>query len=355
MECAPDRGTANAPLLSHHAANPKTLLQQYPEVYAQFSGEHTFTEELVVSPARRRRPGPKKPVISKKIWKCLNTPVVRAGEAFSKTVVARNVEMEQAAQRERMALQLYERNASRFNTAERAFSREILETRAGQKRSNRLGTSYSEGAHRSESMNSLAQTSHSSGTCRAEVPPGDLLQSIERYSRNPGSLLHEKKSILPNGFLSRDGGDEKMLPHFQVDNKQRETRRVVTGGATDRLNYSDGSLLVLLPPKVKSANPALASKPLVLRDGTQSTIRARTQPRLHPPDRPVATSGELIMEVPRLNTVHTAHTPYYEHTMSQSMASGDSGDFFHQKSSASLLSTLSGAATSQSRVFWCLS
>jgi len=340
------RGTANAPLLSHHVPTPGTLVQQYPEVTAQFSGEHTFQELLFPSTARRRRPGPKKPIISKKIWKAVNTPAVLAGEEFANLASSQGMSMEQAVQRQKMARQMYERNSVRFNMSERAWNREIMETRAGQKR---LGASLAEGAGDfAQSIGqSLAQSSRSeSQHSRAEVLPGDLLQSIERYSRNAGSLLHEKRSILPNGFLSRDGHREKLLPSFVINDGERKTRRVVTGGATDRLNYSDGSLMVLLPPKVVTANPALACKPLILRDGTQSTIRARTQPRA---DSSVASTGELTMEVQRLSMVHTAHTPYYEQTLSMSQDSG--ADIFNQKSSASLLSSLSGHTMSQSNLF----
>ena len=302
------RGTANEPLLSHHVSSPGTLVQQYPAVAGPFSGEHAFAEELRPRPARRRKPGPKKPIISKKMWKCLNTPAVRAGEEFARTVVERNVDAEKTAANEKMARQMYMRSSARFSVSERAFSREFLETRAGQKR---FGTSLSEGgltgAH-TTSQDSLGQSlpksSHTAGShsSRAEVLPGDLLASLERYSRNPGSLMHEKKSILQNGFLSRDGHREKVQPRFQIDDKQRTTRRVITGGTVDRLHYSDGSLAVLLPPKVVSADPSLASKPLILRDGTASTIRARTLPRPYPP-REVSTAGELVMEVPSLSSV----------------------------------------------------
>eukprot|EP00802_Teleaulax_amphioxeia_P006486 Tamp_06490.p1 GENE.Tamp_06490~~Tamp_06490.p1 ORF type:complete len:550 (+),score=93.74 Tamp_06490:31-1650(+) len=347
-------GTANEPLLSHHVSSPGTLVQQYPAVAGPFSGEHAFAEELRPRPARRRKPGPKKPIISKKMWKCLNTPAVRAGEEFARTVVERNVDAEKTAANEKMARQMYMRSSARFSVSERAFSREFLETRAGQKR---FGTSLSEGgltgAH-TTSQDSLGQSlpksSHTAGShsSRAEVLPGDLLASLERYSRNPGSLMHEKKSILQNGFLSRDGHREKVQPRFQIDDKQRTTRRVITGGTVDRLHYSDGSLAVLLPPKVVSADPSLASKPLILRDGTASTIRARTLPRPYPP-REVSTAGELVMEVPSLSSVHTAHTPFFEQTQAADTEAG--AGVFHQKSSASLLSTLSVGSTSQSQLF----
>ena len=204
----------------------------------------------------------------------------------------------------KMARQLYERNQVRFNVSERAFNREMLETRAGQKR---LGASYSF----SDSLTSEGSlgphqsmlTTSQSG--RHDVLPGDLLQSIERYSRNAGSLQHEKKSILPNGGLSRDGHREQVLPRFRVDPSQRETRRVVTGGSVDRLNYSDGSLLVLMPPKVVSADPTLASKPLILRDGSKPTVHSRTLPRA---DRPVTHAGELSMEVQHLSAVSLRST-----------------------------------------------
>jgi hypothetical protein len=250
-----------------------TLLHQYPEVTAQFSGEHSYQEELRASPARRRRYGPQKPILSAKIWKCLNTPTVRSGEAFAKSMQARALEMEQAAMTQKMAVQMYERNTALFGMTERALSREMLENRAGQKRSKLLGSSYSQDLM-PNLCQSLPASAHSSthSRSRADVPPGDLLQSIERYSRNPGSLLHEKRSILPNGGLGRDGASEQVLPRFHVDEKQRETRRVVTGGTCDRLSYSDGSLLVVLPPKVLDANPVLAGKPLILRDGTQVFI-----------------------------------------------------------------------------------
>ena len=305
------RGTANEPLLSHHVSTPGTLVQQYPAVYAgPFSGEHAFVEELRPKPARRRKPGPKKPIISKKMWKCVNTPAVLAGEEFAQTVVEQNLGAQKTAINEKMAVQMYLRNSERFNVSERAFHRELLETRAGQKR---LGTSMSEGgltsAH-TQSQDSLEQslpkTLHT-GASRAEVLPGDHLASLERYSRNPGMLIHEKKSILQNGFLSRDGHREKLQPRFQVDDRQRETRRVITGGTCDRLHYSDGSLAVLLPPKVLRADPSLASKPLILRDGTASTIRARTLPRACPP-REFATAGELVMEVPSLSSVTLLYT-----------------------------------------------
>lgn len=163
----------------------------------------------------------------------------------------------------------------RFSTAERVLQREVLETRSGTRGA--LDTSHSDGG----GHQSLPQPSHyGQRTSRSEVLPGDLLQGIERYSRNAGSLLHEKKSILPNGFLSRDGAKEKPIKRFLVDEGEnvREAVRVVTGGAADRLNYSDGSLRALLPPKILSADPTLASKPLILRDGTQATIRAVETP-----------------------------------------------------------------------------
>jgi hypothetical protein len=292
-------------------STPGTLVQQYPAVYAgPFSGEHAFVEELRPKPARRRKPGPKKPIISKKMWQCVNTPAVLAGEEFAQTVVERNLGAQKTAINEKMALQMYLRNSERFSVSERAFHRELLETRAGQKR---LGTSMSEGGLTSahiQSQDSLGQslpkTLHT-GASRAEVLPGDHLASLERYSRNPGMLIHEKKSILQNGFLSRDGHREKLQPRFQVDDRQRETRRVITGGTCDRLHYSDGSLAVLLPPKVLRADPSFASKPLILRDGTASTIRARTLPRACPP-REFATAGELVMEVPSLSSVILLYT-----------------------------------------------
>lgn len=287
-------------------------MQQYPAISSQgsFSGEHTFTEDLFPAPARRRRGEPKKPIISKKIWKSVNTPAVRAGEQFAKSMMQNNLEMENAAAREKMARQMYERNSLRFTMSNATLNRETLETRAGQKP---LGTSSSIGSNgpdfaqlsQENACLSLPRSSNTGAYSRAKVLPGDLLASLERYSRNAGSLLHEKKSILPNGFLSRDGHRQKVHPHFQVDETQRVTRRVVTGGATDRLNYSDGSLLVLLPPKVIASDAALASKPLLLRDGTQSTIRSRTLPRPYPP-RTVSTAGDLTMEVPRLSTVYIA-------------------------------------------------
>ena len=308
------RGTANEPLLSHHVSTPGTLVQQYPAVYAgPFSGEHAFVEELRPKPARRRKPGPKKPIISKKMWKCVNTPAVLAGEEFAQTVVERNLGAQKTAINEKMALQIYLRNSERFSVSERAFNRELLETRAGQKR---LGILMSDGGPTSahtQSQDSLGhsapKTSHTGvpHLSRAEVLPGDHLASLERYSRNPGMLIHEKKSILQNGFLSRDGHREKLQPRFQVDDRQRETRRVITGGTCDRLHYSDGSLAVLLPPKVLRADPSLASKPLILRDGTASTIRARTLPRACPP-REFATAGELVMEVPSLSSVILLYT-----------------------------------------------
>jgi hypothetical protein len=308
------RGTANEPLLSHHVSTPGTLVQQYPAVYAgPFSGEHAFVEELRPKTARRRKPGPKKPIISKKMWKCVNTPAVLAGEEFAQTVVERNLGAQKTAINEKMALQMYLRNSERFSVSERAFNRELLETRAGQKR---LGILMSDGGPTSahtQSQDSLGhsapKTSHTGvpHLSRAEVLPGDHLASLERYSRNPGMLIHEKKSILQNGFLSRDGHREKLQPRFQVDDRQRETRRVITGGTCDRLHYSDGSLAVLLPPKVLRADPSLASKPLILRDGTASTIRARTLPRACPP-REFATAGELVMEVPSLSSVILLYT-----------------------------------------------
>ena len=264
---ANDSGTARAPELSHHAPTPGTLLAQYPAVSTNFSGDHSFTEDLAPLPARRRRHGPKKPIVSKKLWKCTNTPKVRAGEEFAKNTVAKAEELDLAVRTEKMARQMYMRNMMRFSMAERAFQREALETRSGTRG---FQTSHSD-AHQS-----LPRSAHGWHTSRSEVLPGDLLQSIERYSRNPGSLMHEKKSILPNGFLSRDGANEQLKSHFLVDDQQqsRETVRVVTGGAADRLNYSDGSLRALMPPKILAADPTLAAKPLVLRDGTQATIRS---------------------------------------------------------------------------------
>lgn len=254
-------------MLSHHAPTPGTLLAQYPAVSTNFSGDHSFTEDLAPMPARRRRHGPKKPIVSKKLWKCTNTPKVRAGEEFAKNTVARADDLELAGRTEKMARQMYMRNMMRFSMAERAFQRETLETRSGTRG---FQTSHPD-AHQS-----LPRSAHGSHSSRSEVLPGDLLQSIERYSRNPGSLMHEKKSILPNGFLSRDGANEQLKSRFLVDDRQesREMVRVVTGGAADRLNYSDGSLRALMPPKILIADPALAAKPLILRDGTQSTIRS---------------------------------------------------------------------------------
>lgn len=292
------------PLPTHHVSTPGTLVQQYPAVYAgPFSGEHALAEGPRQKPARRRKPGPKTPIVSKKMWKCVNTLAVRAGEEFAQTVVERNLGEEKTAIDEKMALQMYLRNSERFSVSERAFNRALLETRAGQKR---FGTPMSDGGLTSvhtQSQDSLGQSlqkpSHTGilHTAHAEVLPGDHLASLERYSRNHGMLIHEKKSILQNGFLSRDGHREKLQPRFHVDDRQRETRRVITGGTCDRLHYSDGSLAVLLPPKVLRAPPSLASKPLILRDGTASTIRARTLPRPCPPCE-FSTAGELVMEVP---------------------------------------------------------
>lgn len=233
-------GTATSPLLSHRSPTYGSVESQHPEVHAQFSGEYAVSgaEELRPYPARRRRCGPKKPVMSKKVWKCANTPAVIAGEKRMKEVVSRTKKRDQAELQQKMARQMYERNQCRFSVSESAFNREVLETRSGQRHDLLVA------------LQASLEKPSTGPSSRKEVAPGDVLQSIERFSRNAGSLAHEKRCIFPNGTASRSMHNDLVLPHFVVDESQRERRRVVTGGTADRLNYSDGSLAVLLPPRV---------------------------------------------------------------------------------------------------------
>ena len=88
-----------------------------------------------------------------------------------------------------------------------------------------------------------------------------------------------------------------------------------------------------------AADISLAAKPLILRDGSKASIRERTKP-FAGCRRPIATAGDLTMEVKNLSAVHTAGTIYYAQTMQRSF--GTSGNGLAQKSNASLLSSLSG-------------
>lgn len=74
---------------------------------------------------------------------------------------------------------------------------------------------------------------------------------------------------------------DQLEPHtnFQVDPSCRPVSRVVTGGAADRLHFSDGSMAVKFPPQIISADISKAARPLPLRDGTPSTIAQRTMRR----------------------------------------------------------------------------
>ena len=87
------------------------------------------------------------------------------------------------------------------------------------------------------------------------------------------------------------------------------------------------------------ADISLAAKPLILRDGSKASIRERTKP-FAGCRRPIATAGDLTMEVKNLSAVHTAGTIYFAQTMQRSF--GTSGNGLAQKSNASLLSSLSG-------------
>ena len=55
------------------------------------------------------------------------------------------------------------------------------------------------------------------------------------------------------------------------------------------------------------ADISLAAKPLILRDGSKASIRERTKP-FAGCRRPIATAGDLTMEVKNLSAVHTAGT-----------------------------------------------
>jgi hypothetical protein len=87
------------------------------------------------------------------------------------------------------------------------------------------------------------------------------------------------RSLVSNGSMTLHGGELEPHTNFQVDPSHRPIRRVVTGGAADRLHFSDGSMAVKFPPRVLSADMAKAAKPLPLRDGTPSTIAQRTMRR----------------------------------------------------------------------------
>lgn len=106
--------------------------------------------------------------------------------------------------------------------------------------------------------------------------------------------------MVSNGSMTLHGLDHEPRGLFTVDPSNRPVRRVVTGGAADRLHFSDGSMAVKLPPRVVSAEPHLASRALPLRDGTTSSIAQRAARR-------PATSVGMVhasMEVSSLSSFH---------------------------------------------------
>mmetsp|Transcript_33611 Transcript_33611/g.82643 ORF Transcript_33611/g.82643 Transcript_33611/m.82643 type:complete len:406 (+) Transcript_33611:836-2053(+) len=110
----------------------------------------------------------------------------------------------------------------------------------------------------------------------------DPLEAIERLAWAHGRVSDGAHSLIKTGTMTAAGLTHEILPVFQTDAASRVRRRVVAGGAADQLHYSDGSMVVMLPPEVLSADPTKTAKPLPLRDGTPSGIAQRTQPKSRP-------------------------------------------------------------------------
>mmetsp|Transcript_9818 Transcript_9818/g.23076 ORF Transcript_9818/g.23076 Transcript_9818/m.23076 type:complete len:413 (-) Transcript_9818:52-1290(-) len=112
---------------------------------------------------------------------------------------------------------------------------------------------------------------------KLRVRPGDLLASLERFGRSSGRTSDMSNSLIRNGSLPFSAARVSVKPVLRVDESVRSIVRVQTGGAADRLHFSDGSMRVKRPPPalVDSAALAYAPIPLRLSDGSPATISHR--------------------------------------------------------------------------------
>ena len=114
-------------------------------------------------------------------------------------------------------------------------------------------------------------------------PPADQLESLERFCRTGGRPTDSKLMLIANGSLTLEGAFAEPQQYFAVDESKREYRRAMTGGAADRLHMSDGSVRIVLAPKVVSGDPARVAESGPLRDGGLATIGQRVSPLLSRP------------------------------------------------------------------------
>mmetsp|Transcript_41918 Transcript_41918/g.65510 ORF Transcript_41918/g.65510 Transcript_41918/m.65510 type:complete len:442 (-) Transcript_41918:26-1351(-) len=244
----------------------------------------------------------------------MNTAAWVRGENLMREKEEQNQRIKQADNHKKVARVLHDKALRRQFFQEQHTKREVLEYRAGQaSQLYDLGDGMQALAAQSsyESRTSFEtdatgpSTSKTARSVRTEVEPSDALEALERFARMPGRKSDDSKGLCQNGSIAHAAIEHQPRPKFGVDDTHRPVRRVVTGGAADRLHYSDGSLRVLLAPQVTKAEPTMTAKPLLLRDGGISTISQRTRTAAVRSDGSVAD-----VEIRRLTPYHTGNPEF---------------------------------------------